>query len=117
ILDSTGTVGEGSLFLIALTGIVVAPIYEEVIFRGIAFDALRKGFPWPVAALVTSLSFVSMHTLTSGANGLAQAAGLFSAAVALCWIRKTTGSLTLCVLAHAVFNLVVLATALQMQHR
>lgn len=100
---------------VALLGVIVAPIYEEVLFRGIALDALRRVFPWSVATLLTSLSFVSMHSIHSGANGVSHVAALFASAVALCWIRRQTGSLILCVFAHALFNAIVLATALRMQ--
>lgn len=110
---SSGMRLDRNIWLIAATSIIAAPLYEEILFRGLALDALRRAFSWPIAILATSVTFVSMHTIQSGPAGLTHTAALLAAGIALGWLRKMTGSLMLCVLAHAIFNLITLVTMLR----
>ncbi len=100
--DSLG-VDESTAALVAVCVLVtvIAPIAEEVFFRGYFYGALRnwRG-PWP-AALVTGLVFGAIHL------GSAEAAFLVPLAilgVMLCVVREQTGSLLPCVALHAVNN-------------
>jgi len=44
-----------------LAGIVVAPVVEEVFFRGFVFAGLRRRYDWQKAALISSLLFALIH--------------------------------------------------------
>ncbi len=78
--------------------VVVAPISEEIIFRGYLFGVARKyvGF-WP-AALVVSLLFAAFHL------HLPALPGLFLLAMAFTLIYERAGSLWAPILMHAAFN-------------
>ena len=40
---------------------VMAPFFEEVIFRGVLFASLRRRFRWEVSALLSALAFSAVH--------------------------------------------------------
>lgn len=46
---------------IALGGVLVAPLVEEIIFRGFFFQGLRQAFGSKKAILVSSIVFAAMH--------------------------------------------------------
>lgn len=82
--------------------VVVGPLVEELIFRGLLQRALRQTWgPWPAVTL-SSLAFGLVHGEPWYLLGLV-ATGLL-----LGFIRETTGSLTCCWLAHAAYNAVSL---------
>lgn len=107
-----GVFGSDLALSAALTAILAAPFLEEVLFRGLIYDLLRKYMPWGVATILGSLSFMAMHSLqlAGGINGIPQSVGVFSAGVGLCWLRRQTSSLSACILAHAIANTIVFAT-------
>jgi membrane protease YdiL (CAAX protease family) len=78
---------------------IVAPIVEELMFRGIILDGLRvHNYKVGTAVFASSLLFGLVHwdPINSIQTFLL---GLF-----LCWLRISTGSLMLCVISHSVFN-------------
>lgn len=80
---------------------VVAPICEELLFRGYIFTALRtwRG-TWP-AALITGLIFGGVHAGSAPALDLVPLAGL---GFGLCLLYRYTGSLYPCIAAHSLNN-------------
>jgi membrane protease YdiL (CAAX protease family) len=46
---------------IALGGVIVAPVVEEIVFRGFFFQGLREAYGSKKAILVSSLVFAAMH--------------------------------------------------------
>ena len=44
-----------------ITALIIAPIYEELIFRGVIYDDTKKLFNAKIAALVSSILFGLMH--------------------------------------------------------
>ncbi|HMJ01785.1 MAG TPA: type II CAAX endopeptidase family protein [Conexibacter sp.] len=107
--DSLG-VDESTVALVAVCVLVtvVAPIAEEVFFRGYFFGALRnwRG-PWP-AALITGLVFGGIHAGSAEPEFLVPLAIL---GVALCVLRWKTGSLLPCIALHAVNNALAFSVA------
>lgn len=100
--DSLG-VDESTAALVAVCVLVtvIAPIAEEVFFRGYFYGALRnwRG-PWP-AALLTGIVFGGIHA------GSAEAVLLVPLAILgfmLCVVREQTGSLLPCIALHAINN-------------
>ena len=80
---------------------VIAPVVEELLFRGIGFHLLRR-FGDPTAILATGLAFGLYHGLVNALPILA----LFG--VALAWLRARTRSVYPGMLVHAAFNSVAL---------
>ena len=94
----------GKVLLVAMT-VVIAPVVEEVFYRGLVLRSLRRALTPPVAAVVCGLVFAVMHFQPLQLPGLA-AFGTLVAALAL-W----SGRLGPAVLAHLGFNLVALFVA------
>jgi len=88
----------------ALLALVVAPVVEEFLFRGIVFAGLARSWPVPFASLVTTILFVlghgfSLHPYWPSILAIT----LF--AVAALRARIVTKSLTPCISMHAAYNL------------
>src|ERR1700730_4928009 len=102
LLEQLGTRHNAALLVLsaALT-CVVAPVCEEVLFRGYIFTALRnwKG-TWP-AALISGLAFGAVPVGSAPAADLIPLAAL---GVALCLLYGRTGSLYPCIAAHSLNN-------------
>lgn len=80
---------------------VIAPICEELLFRGFVFTALRKlRGPWP-AAVLTGLLFGAVHATSAPIESLLPLAML---GFLLCLLYRATGSLYPCIAAHAFNN-------------
>jgi len=80
------------------TLVVIAPVAEEVLFRGYLFGKLKKFVPIWIAILVTSLLFGFIH----GAWNVA--IDTFSLSVVLCLLRLSTGGLWAPILLHMTKN-------------
>jgi uncharacterized protein len=93
--------GTGLLVGSAVLTCVVAPICEEILFRGLIFTALRnwRG-PWP-AAILTGIVFGLVHGTSAPAADLLPLAFL---GFTLCVLYRVTGSLYPCIAAHALNN-------------
>ena len=86
---------------VVIAAVVLAPLWEEVTFRGFLLSALAKtrlGF-WPAAALSAAL-WTALHAGYSW-PGLVS---VFLAGMGLSWIMKRTGSMRAVVIAHGVVN-------------
>jgi membrane protease YdiL (CAAX protease family) len=86
-------------YLLAFVSLVViAPIAEEVLFRGYLFGKLRKYAPLWVAILVTSVLFGIVHFQWN--VGL----DVFALSIVLCLLRVVSGSLWPSILLHMLKN-------------
>lgn len=86
---------------VILAAVILAPLWEEITFRGFLLSALAKsrlGF-WP-AALISSGLWTGLH-LGYSWPGLAS---VFLAGIGLSWVMQRTGSMRAVVVAHAVIN-------------
>jgi membrane protease YdiL (CAAX protease family) len=86
---------------VAFAAVVLAPLWEELTFRGFLLSALAKtrlGY-WP-AAVVSSLLWTFLHWGYSW-PGLAS---VFLAGIGLSWIMKRTGAMSAVVIAHGAIN-------------
>jgi membrane protease YdiL (CAAX protease family) len=108
--DIGGDLGVGNpSIVIAVTAVleivVLAPIAEELFFRGFLFGGLRSSWDFLPAALVTGLIFGVVHAPT-GPTAAIPLAGL---GFALCFIYERTGSIWPCIAVHALNNGIALA--------
>ncbi len=97
ILEQLG----GIVPLSAAITCVVAPIAEEILFRGYIFTALRNWRGTLPAALITGVLFGGVHVGSAPALDLVPLAAL---GFALCLIYRYTGSLYPCFALHALNN-------------
>ena len=78
---------------------VVAPIAEEITFRGWLYGKLKKYLPRVPAALLVSLAFAFMHGQWNAALAT------FSLSLVLCVARELTSSLSSGILTHMLYNI------------
>ena len=101
------------VFLV-LFAVVLAPAYEELLFRRVLFGRLwQAGRPW-LGMLLSSLAFALIHEIPgTSANGPAEIAQLWlvygGMGAAFCWLYKRTGTLWAAIAAHGLNNAVALA--------
>jgi membrane protease YdiL (CAAX protease family) len=92
--------------LMAIAAVIVAPIAEEVVFRGYLYPA-SKHFCGPVGGILfSSLVFAAAH------GNVVALAPLFLLAVLLCLIYEFTGSIWASISVHFLFNAATVAIQL-----
>jgi hypothetical protein len=78
--------------------VIVAPVTEELLFRGIILRGLLSRYRPAVAVILTALLFAALHV--NPWQGLSA----LCLGIVLAWFYLRTGSVALCVLGHAMSN-------------
>lgn len=119
VIKSLGFGKSHSRDIIAVAVVTIfAPIWEEIVYRGLAFRAIRDGIgnkfnhsiATTIAFIVSSYLFMSAH---SGGGQDSQQIYIFILAVILGASYLYTGSLLTPILAHSLNNTYVIWTALR----
>lgn len=77
---------------------ILAPIFEEIIFRGWLYGKLRARLSMPIAIILTSLAFAIVHLQWNvGVN-------VFAVSIVLCALREVTGTIYSGILLHILKN-------------
>ena len=84
----------GHFFLL----VIVAPVTEEIFFRGLMLRGFLKRYSARKSILVCSILFALVHV------NPVQLIPAFCAGLLVCWLFARTHSLPLCILAHALYN-------------
>ena len=102
LLNALGT-NETALLLAAsaLLTTVIAPICEEILFRGYIFAALSKWKGWIPGAILTGVLFGAVHVGSAPVEDLVPLGVL---GFALCFLYRRTGSLYPCIAVHSLNN-------------
>jgi len=101
VLDFFKAVWGGDLvkiFLMVINAVVLAPVIEELIFRGFFFGLLRSRWGTLPALVFSSLVFAGYHF------NLTVFLPLFFTSMAFGYIYSRTGSIYFSMLSHAIFN-------------
>jgi membrane protease YdiL (CAAX protease family) len=103
--DSFDSARANAFFANVAVVVIVAPIVEELAFRGLGYSLLRPLGKWP-AVLGIGLAFGLWH-------GLLEALPvLFVFGAALAWLRERTGSIYPCILVHGAFNAIAVVVSI-----
>lgn len=95
--------GPGALVLVAIFGTTVAPLCEELVFRGFVQPVLVRQMGAVAGILMTSVIFGGLHYSEYGQSWrLAVQIGI--SGVAFGWVRQVTGSTRASTVMHAAFN-------------
>ena len=84
---------------------IMAPVCEEIIFRGVVFATFRRKFGWGTSAVLSALIFSFVH-----GYGLVGLLTVFWSGILWAWAYEKTGSLWPGMIAHGVNNLLVSLT-------
>jgi uncharacterized protein len=100
-LLSDVTAGGIMTVLAVIAAVLMAPLVEEVVFRGVLFQGLKRRLGlWP-AALVSSLLFAVVHVEVQQPI---YSSGFVLLGILFAWSMHRFGSLVVPLVAHAAFN-------------
>lgn len=85
-----------------LSALFIAPILEEIFFRGIIFDSILKEFSLKTALIISSILFAIMHIMPFAILAT------FIMGIGFGFIYYKTKSIIICILAHMTNNLFAL---------
>jgi len=94
------SVGWPRRIVFGLGAIVLAPLVEETLFRGILYPFLKPRIGLPLAVTATSLVFAAIHL------NVMTFVPLTFIGLALVWVYEQTDNLLAPIVAHALFNAV-----------
>lgn len=96
--ERVDAVMQAPAWLLYLSTVVLAPIAEEVVFRGLMYRGLKKGMPRIFAAALSSAMFAVLH------GTIMWMLYTFLLALLLVWLYEKTQSLWACMACHTAFN-------------
>ncbi len=102
MLDAKSQVNSTLDFILLISTVcIIAPVFEEVVFRGLAFSRLQYSKFGPVGAIIiTSLIFSVLHIQYE----LILLVFLFPMALLYGFVRYKTENVTYCIALHILFN-------------
>lgn len=87
-----------NIWMIMTVVILIAPIVEEIVFRGVMFRAISRSINTPVAIIVTALLFAIAH------GDPVQIAYAFILGIVLAIVRSKSKRIIPCIALHIAFN-------------
>lgn len=102
--------GDQDVMIVSLVEyVLIAPVLEEVVFRGLLYATLRRQFGLGLSAVMSSAVFALAH-----GYGVLGFASVFWSGIVWAWVYEKTGSLLPGLLGHALNNLLVCLTIISM---
>ncbi|MBQ3513324.1 MAG: CPBP family intramembrane metalloprotease [Lachnospiraceae bacterium] len=95
--SSQGLLGQ-NLMIRILSVMIMAPVVEEIIFRGLIFSRLKRGMKTPIAIIISSFLFALMH------GQLIWIIYTFVVGLIFAIVFEKTKSLGTSILCHMAFN-------------
>jgi len=95
-------------WMILIAAVVLAPLQEELLFRGFLFSALARSrtLQFAGATLITSVCWAAIHGYSPQGN-----ATIFALGLALSFVLWRTGSTRVTMLCHGTYNALAFAAA------
>jgi membrane protease YdiL (CAAX protease family) len=102
-----------SIVVLALTAVVLAPITEEFLFRGLLLRTfMRRLSFWPAALLSTALFGLGhVYEVRTVLGAVTLAGEVAVLGLCNCYLVRISGRLTPAIMVHASFNALALAVA------
>jgi membrane protease YdiL (CAAX protease family) len=92
-----------SAYLLAAFGITLAPLLEEVFFRGMLYPLMRRAFGLAIAVLLTAVAFAAIHGAQLG-YAWSPILSIFVVGIVLTVVRARTNSVASSFLVHCGYN-------------
>ena len=89
---------------------IIAPIFEEIVFRGFFYKAIKRFVPYVLSSIIVAFIFALIH------NNILSFTILFVVSLLFTWIYERTSSIIYPILAHSTFNLLMLTLILLENH-
>jgi membrane protease YdiL (CAAX protease family) len=107
VVDDLNTAGGAKLAVFAVVAALVAPVCEELLFRGLLLRALRRRMSPTAAVIVQALVFALAHPMLSPTLGdFAVVPALFLLGIVSGTVAVRKGDLSASIMMHIGFNLV-----------
>jgi uncharacterized protein len=90
-------------YLMAAFGLTMAPLLEELFFRGLLYPVLRRRMGIPVAVLLTAVGFAAIHSVQLG-YAWAPILSIFVVGVVFTLVRQRWSSVGASFLMHCGYN-------------
>jgi hypothetical protein len=97
-----------SAYLLAAFGMTLAPLLEELFFRGLLYPVLRRAFGLTTAVVLTAAAFASIHGTQLG-YAWAPILSIFAVGVVFTVARARTNSVAASFLMHCGYNFALFA--------
>jgi membrane protease YdiL (CAAX protease family) len=104
-----------SALLLGAFGILVAPLMEELLFRGFLYPALARWMGAAASVIITASAFTLLHGAQLGYSW-APLLLIFVVGLALTVTRMRTNSVATCVIVHMTYNFVLLLQSYIVTH-
>lgn len=101
-VTQSSTLTEGNVVVAFIAVGILAPIAEEIFFRGLVYARFRRVTTPIVSALISSLLFGVSH------GSIVWIVNAMAAGMLLAWVFETSRSLYPCIIVHAVNNVLSL---------
>ncbi|NMA25416.1 MAG: CPBP family intramembrane metalloprotease [Clostridiales bacterium] len=98
--SASGLLFDGNIVISCFAALIVAPVAEEVIFRGVILSRLSRSMPAAVAAGVSSVLFAVVH------GNIVWMSYTFVLGLVLCYVCIKYRSVIASIVVHFIFNLV-----------
>ena len=98
------------LTILILEIAILAPISEEMLFRGIIYNYLKKRIRWGYAAFLTSLLFAFLHANLFGFFVI------FIISMAICYVYEKSNNIIAAFFFHSLHNTFSIANILILKH-
>ncbi len=95
----------GFPIILLLGGAIVAPVIEEIFFRGFVFTGLRNRWGWKIAAFISSGLFAVAHILPTSFVPILMLGLIFA------FLYQISGSIWPAILMHMLTNSIALSAA------
>lgn len=100
VLEFSRHMGPRAILALIMVVVVMAPVTEELVFRGFVYGGLRKVLGFFPAALLTSVIFAAVHLQFNWV----QFFQILLLGLILAWLYEHKGNLVAPMVAHAVYN-------------
>lgn len=90
------------LFVFIFQAVLIVPLAEEFVFRGLFYKLLRKKYSFLLSAVSLSLFFSLLHRTPAGFLSL------FGLSFVICYVYEKTQKLSAAFILHALHNLITL---------
>lgn len=97
-----------SAYMMAIFGVTLAPLLEEVFFRGLLYPLLRRSFGLVTGVLLTALAFAAIHGAQLG-YAWAPVLSIFVVGAVFTIVRVKTNSVASSFLMHCGYNFALFA--------
>jgi membrane protease YdiL (CAAX protease family) len=111
-VDRLQDAGGAELAVLAIAALVAAPVFEELLYRGLLLRALLRRFDPPVAIAICGVTFGAVHLLDFSTGTLARLPALIGMGIVSAIVAVRSGNLSRSILLHVGFNLPTVTTIL-----